>query len=181
MKLFGKFSLIAAGLALSASAWSIPLSSVGDIDTLVEQTTLRNSGSGTERGWIEDVLGISMQGYEQTKLSANDWLRVEDGPAGTFAFQLDSPLDFYMVKIGNNSGASSTHFLFQNTGELNWAVVNLGLMGFDARNIENIGKFSHLGAGPATATSVPEPATLGLLGLGLVGVAVGARRRKRAH
>jgi len=177
--LFKKLSLIAAGLVMSTSAWSIPLSSVGSIDTLIAQTTLGNSGSGTESGWIEGVLGTTIDNYTQTQVTASDWQKVDDAPLGTFAFELGSPLDFYLIKIGNNSGASSTHFLFQNIGDLNWAVVNLGLMGFNTKNIENIGKFSHIGSGPAT--SVPEPASLGLLGMGLVGVAVGARRRKRAR
>lgn len=180
MKLIEKLTLVAAGLAVSSSAWSIPMSTVGAVDTLMAQTTLSNSGSGTESGWIETVLETSISDYTQTQVSANDWQKVDDAPLGTFAFALDSPLDFYLVKIGNNSGASNTHFLFQNIGGLDWAVVNLATMGFNTKNILNIGKFSHIGSGSSSVTSVPEPASLGMLGMGLIGLAVGSRRRKRA-
>lgn len=176
MKPLARILLLSSSLALSSTAWSIPLSTVGGVDTLLAQTTLRNSGEQTEIAWIESVLGISLASfdYTQTSVTASDFMRVED-LAGTFAFELAAPTDWFLVKIGNNSGSPSTHFLFDNIFDLNYATVNLVAMGFASKNTFNIGKISHIGTG--AAVRVPETGSLTLLGLGLglLGLAVARR------
>src|ERR1043165_1282592 len=136
--------ILGTSLAISSVAWSIPLSTVGGADTLLAQTTLNNSGEATEIAWIEGVLGISLDqlSYTQTDVSAADWMNVDEQP-GVFATQLEGPAEWFLVKIGNNSGSPSTHFLFDNEYDLHYAVVNLREMGFSNKNISNIGKISH--------------------------------------
>ena len=178
MKALKKLALLCSMLALSAPAWSIPLSSVGGVDDLVGQTTLGNSGVSTEVSWLESVLGVEIDEslYTQTDVSSSDWIGV-DGMAGVFAIDLAEPVEWFLIKIGKNSGATSTHFVFNNLDSLSFAVIDLDAMGFNDKNILNIGKVSHVGSGPAT--TVPEPGTLALLGLGLLGCRA-IRRRKQA-
>jgi hypothetical protein len=173
--------LISAGILLSTAASAIPVAIVGGVDTLLAKTTLGNSGSSTEVTWINSVLGTSLQSpdYLKTDVTAADWLAV-DGLSGVFSFSLDSPADAYLIKIGNNSGSAYTHFLFSNTDSQLWATINLTAMGFDSKNTLNIGKVSHIGAGPAsTEVAVPEPSSLGLLVAGLLGVGATLLRKRR--
>ena len=171
--------ILSSSLALSSAAWSIPLSTVGGVDTLLAQTSLPNSGAETEISWIEGVLGISLSNfnYTQTSVTASDFAQV-DGQDGSFAFELDAPTDWFLIKIGSNSGSPSTHFLYDNVFNLNYAVINLTAMGFSSKNTFNIGKISHIGTG--TAVTVPESGSLSLLamGLGILGFAL-VRRRAR--
>jgi hypothetical protein len=78
-----------------------------------------------------------------------------------------------LVKDGNNSPA---WYLF-NLTDLGWnGMEDLVLTGFWPQN----GAISHVTL-YGTATSVPEPATLSLLGAGLIGVFLGRRRRSHVR
>jgi hypothetical protein len=147
---------------------------VGGADTLLAQTTLPNSGIQTELTWIEGVLGVSLDNfnYTQTSVTAGDFMQVDD-LAGVFAFELAAPTDWFLVKIGNNSGSPSTHFLFDNVFNRDYATIDLVAMGFSSKNTFNIGKISHIG----TAVSVPEAGSLALLGMGLGMLALALLRR----
>jgi hypothetical protein len=171
--------ILTSAFALSSAAWSIPLSTVGGRDTLIAQTRLPNSGAGTETAWIESVLGISLAdfNYMQTDVTAADFMQVDNNP-GLFAFELADPSDWFLVKIGNNSGSPDTHFLFDNVFDLYYATVDLIAMGFSSRNISNIGKISHIAPGPAVRVPAAGSLTLFTLGLGMLGVVL-LRRRAR--
>ena len=181
MKSLTQLLLLSASFAIATDAWSIPLSTIGGPDTLLAQTSLRNSGAATEVKWIEGVLGLSLTGfdYQQTSVSAGDWESVDDND-GLFAFELAGPADWFLIKIGNNSGSPSTHFLFDNTFNPYFAVIDLIDMGFSRKNIANIGKISHIAAGPDQPRTVPEIGSLALMSLGLVGFAVLRRRARLA-
>jgi len=167
------------GLLMSSAAWSIPVSTVGATDQLIAQTNLGNAGDSTELGWVASVLNMSVDGLiyeEKTNVGASDWAAV-DGNPGVWAFELSGPTDWFLIKTGNiGGGQTNSDFLFANIGSLDYAVVRLADMGIT--QITNVGKISHVGEFDGTRTSVPEPATLSLFGLGVLGMGLATRRRR---
>ena len=126
----------------------------------------------TELKWVQGVLyekfGITDVTLD-AKYSQMTWFETDD-QAHTYAidFKTYNP-EFFLVKIGNGSLLSPIdHFLFQNTPELAWGVVNLADLGIT--EIIGLDRISHVDEFNGGAP-VPEPATMLLLGSGLLGLA----------
>ncbi len=131
MKSLTRLLLLGSCLALSSTAWSIPLTAFGKRDTLIGQFGSLHSGA---------IPGVSLDNFNYTR---------------------------------TDGGSPDTHFLFDNSNL--FAVIDLVSMGFSQRNISNIGKISHIAAGPAV-TTVPESNSLALIGLGVLGLTLLRRR-----
>jgi hypothetical protein len=181
-------------LICTSSAWSLAvydpdlgLTYVGDPDSLVPggaimQSQMPNSGDQSEIDWINSVLGTSYTVDNLSKIDTPEgagWLQTFDDDGlneidFTFAYNFGAEPEYFLVKTGNlNSNVGDYRwFLFSNNNELyDWGVINL-----QGYNLLEIGKLSHLDT--VGGAPVPEPATLLLIGSGLLGLAGFRKQRK---
>src|SRR5690348_9765766 len=121
MKVRAKFLGVIAMLA-AAPAWSIPISTVGQVDQLIAQTFLKNSGDDEEKKWVAGVLGLSLSDLvyeEKTSVTGKSWQAVTGAGAGVWAFDLIGPTDWFLIKTGNIGGGQTNRwFLFTNLASL---------------------------------------------------------------
>lgn len=172
-KTFSRAVIACTALLSSSLAWSIPIGTVGALDSLVTSANLGNSGEDTEANWVASILGGGPVTFED-RTECDDSCAWESVSGTTFsdvfAFALTSTPAYYLIKTGNGSSTGNTHFLYQNLGALDYAVVRLSEMGFGSK--VTISKVSHV----TEFNSVPEPMTLGLFGLGFLGMAFGRKK-----
>lgn len=164
--------------AVSMAAWSVPISTVETADNLIASANLGNSGDTDVANWVSEQLGTSVTFGEKTECDSGCGWESVTGTSATdlYAFELTNSPAWFLVKTGNGSSIGARHFLFENVGSLDFAVFSLSQLGF-ASNV-TITKVSHVSEFGSTA--VPEPSAMALLSLGLIGVALG-RRRRPAH
>ena len=182
-------NLIKLMVAMALTSFSVNVSAyaladVGTKDALLAADTLKNSGSATEEAWIESVLGFDIN-YTQMSggiSEGSNWESVIGGSAGDYAFEFDIGFnpEYYLLKIGGGKGAGAdeTHYLYDNLESLQYAYVNLSDFGDDVK-LENIGIISHIGStggGGGGGGNAPEPSMVGLLAIGLLGMAISRRK-----
>lgn len=173
-----KTLMVIAGLLLmTASSWAVPISynvggtDVGVQDSLIDHTRLDNSGDQTELDWVQKVLGYTDVTLD-TKYDTvgGDWQKTNG--TGIWALSLQFDPEYFLIKTGGGGG-SDTHYLFNNLDSLSWAVI--ALSDVNITQIKGVSRISHVDE--FKGAPVPEPGTVVLLGCGMLGLGLYARRR----
>lgn len=182
----------AAALALAAACYAVPAGAVAisckdlnqnymNVDSAYVSTCLNSgegnigngqnddflNGGGATAGWIDIGDGTFQQlSVDQDKNSS-----------GTFSFNSSLWTGFETLAIGFKFGTGNqpdewfVYELQHLVSSGSWTFMNTFGKGEGLSHVEVYG-------GTRTTTSVPEPATLSMLGLGLLGLGFAARRRK---
>ncbi len=171
--------LLSSVMLMSNQSEAIPIGNVGAIDTFLGTTSLVNSTEATESAWVASILGVASVTFEYKNNNATSWQNVtETAQNDIWAMGLFTDPAYYLLKLGRGN-KGDTHYLFENVGELSWAVIDLSGMLAGQGFSFNFGRVSHISEFDSIVKLYPnpEPATIALLGIGLAGLAGGAAAR----
>ena len=180
MKL-AKIWIAAAAIAFSPTSWAVP-AEVGGLDTLVASADAVNfpnpddvdNARAAELAWVNGVLGASYTDSDFIKLeNATLPTITREGNLFYWDFGSYAPAYFFLKwGQGGITGGNIDHYLYVNNSSTSWGYIDMTGTPFAGAGADRI---SHIGIFGGS-TEVPEPGTLALLGLGLIGL--GAARRK---
>ena len=171
--LIGGAIAIAAALGMAAPAHAYVL------DTFLSAAILKNSGDAAELAFAQQLANQTLIMDAKVDVTAVNVLR---NPGTSDQWYLDvapSEPGYFLLKFGiGGTSVTDTTYFFQNIGELSklvWSDAQVAGLTSGFGNL-NTGRLSHY-TSFGGSTSVPEPTSVLLLGLGLA--AFGASRLRR--
>lgn len=166
------FSLI---ISSNSKATLLNLSDVGGIDDLMASTAfadMGNSGKLAELNWLKSLLGDSISLDAKYDSSGGDWSAV-DLQENIFYSSLKQSPSYFLLKLGDGGIDMDSHYLFENTGGLSFAVIDLAELGVNLLENKNftIDRISHVTEFNTTTTTtiqIPEPAMISFFAIVLL-------------
>lgn len=171
MKKLLLFSIFLACLAFSTQVYALTISDIGAFDSVFE-TTGNLSGDAAELGWVNDVTSKNYSTLLKDEANMTNWEQVFDAESNVIGYAYDfgnTAPDYFLIKSGNWLPKT---YLFTNEGNLRYGAFAISDIDYKD-DIASVSHISIFGSIP-----VPEPATMMLLGFGLLGLAGVSRRKK---
>jgi hypothetical protein len=189
-------------IALVASLFSgtvnatpiLTIAEAGGFDTFLASVTLASSGQSVEEAWVASVLNVDLNDISLSFKDSNGatpWQKLSDGDEDEYYYDFGANTDpeYFLVKLGNGgNNINHSHYLFQNVGDLQYAVVrfldagvDFSLSGIGIDRISHTSEFSYDDSGITTNSfPAPEPSSIALLALGALGIGWSRRYTMRA-
>jgi len=181
MKIFKILVIMLFVSIMTVPCYSLTITDIGSIDSLIETRSLPNSSDTLEMDFLNDYYEpdgsiITFVKYEDPNPNFY-WNSVDDFDS-IYALEFQDPNpEYFILKVGNIDGGDR-HLLFENIESYNYAVIDLLDDIWGGYDVDKISHVSFYASATSRTTPVPEPASMMLFGIGLLGMSSVFRRKK---